>query len=409
MAQIRPFKALRPDSRVAHLVASVPYDVVSSEEAAREAGGNPLSFLRVTRSEIELPEGTQAYSEEVYEKARKNLERLIKEAPMLQEERAKFYVYRLTMGEQSQTGIAACFSVDDYDNDVIMKHEKTRKAKEDDRTNHIVASSAQTGAVFLTYRGRETIDSIVDKVKTSSPLYDFSGKDLVRHSLWAVPDEYERTIVEEFASVEHLYIADGHHRAASASRVREIKMKGNPDHRGDEEYNFFYAVIFPESQLKIMPYNRVILDAGKLSKSEILDRIKKNFDVEQTNLESPVEKRTFSMYLGKKWYLLKAKDSLTGGSLSESLDVSLLQNYLFEPIFGIENPRTDNRIDFIGGIRGTSELMRLVDSDRAKLAFSLVPVTLNDLMSISDAGEIMPPKSTWFEPKLRDGLLVHLI
>jgi uncharacterized protein (DUF1015 family) len=410
MAIIRPFKALRPHEKVAHLVASVPYDVVNREEAAELAKGNPISFLRVTRSEIEMSESIDVYSKEVYQKAKENLERLINDAPMIQEKDDSLYIYKLTMGNHSQVGIAATFSVDDYDNDVIKKHEKTRKVKEDDRTNHIVTTEAQTGPVFLTYKAVANIDKIVnDTIKKNSSIYDFTAVDGIKHSIWILPQEYNESIISEIAKVKNLYIADGHHRAASASRTQKAMKEKNPNHNGNEEYNFFLAVLFPAEQLRIMPYNRVVHKL-KMKKDEFLKKVSVNFNLEKTNSPNPPSKKTFAMYIDKQWYLLTPNENVKEvKSYGDNLDVSILQNYLLHPILGIEDPRTDNNIDFIGGIRGTEELVKLVDTDKAEVAFSMFPVTLDDLINISDAGEVMPPKSTWFEPKLRDGLLVHLI
>lgn len=410
MAIIRPFKALRPHEKVAHLVASVPYDVVNREEAAELAKGNPISFLRVTRSEIEMSESIDVYSKEVYQKAKENLERLINDAPMIQEKDDSLYIYKLTMGNHSQVGIAATFSIDDYDNDVIKKHEKTRKVKEDDRTNHIVTTEAQTGPVFLTYKAVANIDKIVnDTIKKNSPIYDFTAVDGIKHSIWILPQEYNESIISEIAKVKNLYIADGHHRAASASRTQKVMKEKNPNHNGNEEYNFFLAILFPAEQLRIMPYNRVVHKL-KMKKDEFLKKVSVNFNLEKTNSPNPPSKRTFAMYIDKQWYLLTPNENVKEAkSYGDNLDVSILQNYLLHPILGIEDPRTDTNIDFIGGIRGTDELVKLVDTEKAEVAFSMFPVTLDDLINISDAGEVMPPKSTWFEPKLRDGLLVHLI
>jgi uncharacterized protein (DUF1015 family) len=415
MAVIKPFKALRPTKENAHLVASVPYDVVNKEEAKQLAKKNNLSFLHITRSEIDLDNSVNVYSEEVYEKAKENLNSLIKNAPLMTEENPRFYLYRLIMNGKAQIGIAATFSVDDYDNDIILKHEKTRKVKEDDRTNHIVTTNAQTGIVFLTYRGVKKINEIVDKTtKEINADYDFTAPDGIKHTLWVIPEEYNSVIVEEFTKIKNLYIADGHHRAKSASRAREEKQKANSNHTGSENYNYFIAVIFPEDQLQILPYNRVVTDLNGLNKEELLNSINEKFEVAKTNLKEPKNRKEFCMYLDHEWYHLKARDSVHASlslekSVGEKLDVSILQNFLLNPVLGIDDPRTNNRIDFIGGIRGTAELEKLVDSGKAAVAFSLYPVSLNDLMNISDAGEIMPPKSTWFEPKLRDGLLVHLI
>lgn len=415
MAVIRPFKALRPTKQNAHLVASVPYDVINKEEAKELAKGNPLSYLHITRSEIDLPDNVDVYSKEVYLKAKENLDKLIKEAPLLLDDTPHFYLYRLIMNGRAQTGIAATFSVDDYDNDVILKHEKTRKVKEDDRTNHIITTNAQTGVVFLTYRDVDTINQLVEKtINEVSPEYDFTSPDGIRHTVWILPDQYNKIIISEFAKIIKLYIADGHHRAKSASRAREEKMKSNPNHKGDEEYNYFIAVIFPAKQLQILPYNRVVLDLNGLSKDDFLNTISEKFEVTLTTEKEPKRPKEFFMYLEHQWYHLKARNSVLASlslekSVGEKLDVSILQNFLLNPVLGIDDPRTNNRIDFIGGIRGTKELEKLVDSGNAAVAFSLYPVSLDDLMNISDAGEVMPPKSTWFEPKLRDGLLTHLI
>ena len=415
MAVIKPFKALRPSKQSAEKVASVPYDVVNTEEAKELAEGYPLNFLRVTRSELELNNNTDPYSPEVYSKAKENLDRLVKAAPLLTDDKEHFYIYRLIMDGRPQVGIAATFSVDDYDNNVILKHEKTRKVKEDDRTNHIVTTGAQTGAVFLTYKGVKNINEIIDVIiKKVEPLYDFTSPDGIKHTVWMIPDENNRTIINEMAKVKNLYIADGHHRAASASRARAVKKVSNHEHTGNEEYNFFLAVLFPAEQLKILPYNRVVLDLNGKGKEEFLNEINEKFIVEKSQIKEPQQKNTYGMYLVGQWYMLLARDSITASSsLSETvagtLDVSILQDFLLNPILGIDDPRTNKRIDFIGGIRGTDELEKLVNSGKAEVAFSLFPVSINDLIKISDAGEIMPPKSTWFEPKLRDGLLVHLI
>ena len=411
MAIIRPFKAVRPEEKVSHLVASVPYDVVNREEAAELAKGNPLSFLRVTRSEIELDAKTDPYSETVYKKAKENWERLKKEAPLVTDETPHFYVYKLKWNEQEQVGIAATFSAEDYDNDVILKHEKTRKVKEDDRTNHIVTTEAQTGAVFLTYRGVAEVNTAVDKtMKENDPLYDFTAPDGVRHTVWQLPDDFKDIIIFEIEKVKNLYIADGHHRAASASRAQKVRKENNVGHTGKEEYNFFIAVLFPAEQLKILPYNRVVFKFPDGLEDNFLDKLKENFSVEETDNPNPPERRTMCMYYDKKWYLMKTNENVKPGeTVGEKLDVSILQKYVLSPLFGIEDPRTDNNVDFIGGIRGTQELEKLVNSGKAKVAFSMYPVAVEDLMNISDAGEIMPPKSTWFEPKLRDGLLVHEI
>ncbi len=411
MAVIRPFKGLRPDARVAHLVASVPYDVVNRKEAAELAKDNPISFLRVTRSEIELDAKTDAYADEVYQKANANMQRLIDEAPLVTDDEDRFYIYRLIWKDVTQVGIAATFSVDDYNNDVIMKHEKTRRAKEDDRTNHIVTTNVQTGAVFLTYKGVDDINDLINKtIEKNDPVYNFTTNDEVTHTIWVMPREANDIIEFEIEKVDHLYIADGHHRAASASRAKKIKMEENPNHTGEEEYNYFMAVLFPAEQLKILPYNRAVFELNNLTEKDFIKKVKVNFTIEKSETPSPTEKGKIGMYISGKWYMLTPNENVVPGeAVGDKLDVSLLQKFLLEPVLGISDPRTDNNIDFIGGIRGTEELEKLVDSGVAKVAFSMYPVSVDDLISISNAGETMPPKSTWFEPKLRDGLVVHTI
>ncbi|MFB3057880.1 MAG: DUF1015 domain-containing protein [Ignavibacteriaceae bacterium] len=415
MAVIRPFKALRPNKENTHLVASVPYDVVNRKEAKEIVGDNDLSFLHITRAEIDLPDSVDAYSKEVYEKAGENLEKIKKTAPLIVEDEPYFYLYRMIMDGSEQVGITATFAVEDYDNDVILKHEKTRKVKEDDRTNHIITTEAQTGIVLLTYRGVDEINNFMNKtIADTEPLYDFTTPDDIQHTVWIMPEDYNELLINEFAKIDKLYVADGHHRAKSASRASEEKRTANPNHNGKEEYNYFIAVIFPGEQLHIMPYNRVVFDMNGNSKEEFLNKISEKFEVRKSDIKEPTARRSFGMYLDGVWYGLIARDSvLASNSLSVSvgakLDVSILQNFLLNPVLGIEDQRTSNRIDFIGGIRGTMELEKLVDSGKAAVAFSMFPVSIDDLMSISDAGEVMPPKSTWFEPKLRDGLLTHMI
>jgi len=415
MAIVKPFRALRPNKNNAYLVASVPYDVVNREEAKQFAAGNDLSFLHITRAEIDLPDDVNPYAKDVYAKAKENLSKLKSSAPLVIDEKPHYYLYRLIMDGRSQVGITATFAVDDYDNDVILKHERTRKVKEDDRTNHIVTTESQTGVVFLTYRGTSLINSAVSEtIKNEEPLYDFTAPDGIQHTIWILPDRYNQPVMDEFKKIDEIYVADGHHRAKSASRAREEKRKANPNHTGEEEYNFFIAVVFPADQLKILPYNRIVLDLNEKSKDEFLNEVSEKFEVSKSQIKEPEQKRSFGMYLDGEWYILKARDAVLASntlskSVGDSLDVSILQNFLLTPVLGIEDVRTSNRIDFIGGIRGTKELEKLVDSGKAKVAFSMYPVSVNDLMRISDAGEVMPPKSTWFEPKLRDGLLTHLI
>jgi uncharacterized protein (DUF1015 family) len=408
MSVIHPFRAVRPIVERAHKVASVPYDVVNTEEARTIAAHNPLSFLHVSRPEIDLPDGTNIYSDEVYARAKQNYQQLIDEGTLITEEEPSLYVYRQVMGNHSQVGVVAAFSVDEYDNDLIKKHEKTRKDKEDDRTRHILTLRAQTGPVFLTYRASAAIDALVDEAMKSEPLYDITADDGIRHTVWIANDANK--LVEAFASVPALYIADGHHRAASASRSRSALRDENGKHDGSEEYNFFLAVAFPDNQLQILPYNRVVKDLNGQTTDEFLSEVKKVFDVSENANPSPDAPAKWSMYLNGKWYGLTLPTGFEKPSDAvAALDVSILQERVLDPILGIKDVRTDKRIDFVGGIRGTQELEKLVDSGKAAVAFSMFPTTVGDLISVSDAGGIMPPKSTWFEPKLRDALLIHAI
>ncbi len=409
MAIIRPFNALRPAPERAPQVAAVPYDVVNTEEARALASGNPYSFLHVSRPEIDLPDGTPIYSDEVYAKAVTNFDQLKKEAPLEQEAEPSLYLYRLIMGNHKQIGVVACCSVDEYDRDIIKKHERTRRDKEDDRTRHIMVLRAQTGPVFLTYRAQPAIDSLVTEVlKQNDPLYDFVANDHIRHTTWRIPNS--DAFVKAFADVPFLYIADGHHRAASASRARaELKEHGF-SFIGNEEYNFFQCVLFPDNQLQILPYNRIVRDLNGMSPADFLTRVREAFAVNDTTPPSPKERGHWSMYLDGRWFGLALPDNAPRPEgVVESLDVSILQDRLLERILGIKDVRTDKRIDFVGGIRGTEELEKLVNTGKAAVAFSVYPTSMDDLLRVSDTGEIMPPKSTWFEPKLRDGLLIHEI
>lgn len=408
MATIRPFRALRPPAERAKAVASVPYDVVSTEEARHLAEGNPMSFLHVSRPEIDLPPGTDLYSEQVYGKAVENFQTLIKTCPLQHEASSSLYLYRLIMGQHKQVGVVGCCSVDEYDNNIIRKHERTRPDKEDDRTRHMLMLRAQTGPVFLTYRRRPDIDELVTRELASNPLFDLTAEDGIQHTIWRVDDSGD--LVDSFAQVPLLYIADGHHRAASASRARtELRLRSTR-HTGEEGYNYFLTVIFPDSQLQILAYNRVVRDLNGLSRDEFLQKLKSQFAVTEGADPQPEHRGQWRMYLDGRWYGLElsADATLPVGTVA-SLDVSVLQDRLLAPILGIEDVRTDKRIDFIGGLRGTSELERIVNEGKAAVAFSLFPTTVQELLNVSDAGDIMPPKSTWFEPKLRDGLLIHSI
>ena len=408
MAVIRPFRALRPPVERAKTVASVPYDVVNTEEAKALANGNELSFLHVSRPEIDLPPGTDLYSDQVYRKAVENFQKLIKDCPLQQEAEPSLYLYRLVMGQHQQVGIVGCCSIDEYDDNTIRKHERTRRDKEDDRTRHMVMLHAQTGPVFLTYRHRPDIDTQVAEILATEPLYNFTADDGVRHTIWRIADTGK--LVSSFEAVPLLYIADGHHRAASASRARAELKQQSFGHTGNEDYNYFLTVLFPDTQLQILAYNRVVRDLNGLSKDIFLAEVGKQFNITKNASPAPANRNHWSMYLDGKWYglTLRPDTTLPTGTVAQ-LDVSVLQDRLLEPILGIKDIRTDKRIDFVGGLRGTKELERLVNEGKATVAFSLYPTTVDELLMVSDAGEIMPPKSTWFEPKLRDGLLIHSI
>ena len=400
MALIYPFAALRPEPDVASAVASVPYDVVSTDEARALAAGNPLSFLHVSRPEIDLPPGADPHGDPVYERAAAAFATLRQAAPLVVEGRPAFYVYRLQMGAHVQTGIAACFSIDEYDRDLIKKHEKTRPDKEDDRTRHMLAIGAQTGPVFLTYRASAAVDAVVARVVSGAPLFDLTAPDGVRHQVWLVPEADGAAVESGFAEVPSLSTADGHHRAARAARTRRAVAN-----RGAGEHDRVLAVAFPDNQMQVLPYNRVVRDLNGMTAAQFLDALRARLTVRDSGPAAPQGKGRVAMYLEGKWYTIE----MGNPSGLPDLDVSLLQEQVLAPILGIHDVRTDKRIDFVGGIRGTAELERLVDGGGFAVAFSLFPVSVDDLMRVSDAGGIMPPKSTWFEPKLRDGLLSHLI
>jgi uncharacterized protein (DUF1015 family) len=403
MASIFPFAALRPAPQAAAAVAAVPYDVVTTDEARALASGYPLSFLHVSRAEIDLPPGADPHSDPVYERAAENFADLRARAPLVEEETPMLYVYRLQMGSHTQTGMAACFSLDEYDQDLIKKHEKTRPDKEDDRTRHMLAISAQTGPVLLTYRASSAIDGLVERTAGETPLFDFTAPDGVRHTLWTVAVADADAIVEAFKQIPSLYIADGHHRAASAARTRRA-LAG----RGRGEHDRIMAVAFPDKQMQILAYHRVVKDLDGLTNDQFLDALRRRLTVIENTPDTSNRKGVATMYLAGRWYGLEF-GSTTVSDAAASLDVSRLQDTVLGPILGIHDVRTDKRIDFVGGIRGPAELQRLVDGGHAAVAFALYPVTVGDLMTIADTGAIMPPKSTWFEPKLRDGLLSHLI
>ena len=404
MAALAPFRALRPASSVAARVAAVPYDVVNTDEALALAG-DPLSFLHVSRAEIDFPEGTSPYGDDVYAQAVANFERLKKEAPLQLEDTPALYVYRQRMGAHSQVGLAGCFGVDDYDRGVIRKHEHTRRDKEDDRTRHLLALRAQTGPVFLTYRSRPAVDALISRAITAASLYDFTASDGVQHTMWKVDPFEEHQLVVAFDAVPALYIADGHHRAASAARARK-QLAGAAGIRGD--WDWFLAVAFPDVQLQILPYNRIVRDLAGMTPDSFMRTLQDRFMIAD-GPASPVRRGDVSMFLEGRWHTIALGEAPATATPAERLDVTRLQDAILAPLLGIGDVRTDKRIDFVGGARGTAELESRVGSGDASVAFSLYPVDVQDLMAITDAGGIMPPKSTWFEPKLRDGLLSHLV
>ena len=410
MATLHPFRALRPNPDHAARIAAVPYDVVSTDEARALAADNALSFLRVSRAELELPAGTDPYANDVYERAAANFDALRQKALRVEDE-ASVYVYQLRMGSHVQTGLAACFSLDEYDGNVIKKHERTRRDKEDDRTRHMLALGAQTGPVFLTYRAAADVDAVAARATAGPPIIDFTADDGVQHTIWRIGGADRDALVAAFAGIPALYIADGHHRAASAARahheMRERGVKGTPLGDGADASTML-AVAFPHDQVQILPYNRTVKDLGGLTPEQFMAAVGERFEV-APGPAAPTRRGTIAMYFQKAWHSLQPRTVPDASDAIGSLDVSVLQEGLLAPILKIADVRTDKRIDFVGGARGTPELERLVDSGKAAVAFSLHPVSVADLMAVSDAGAIMPPKSTWFEPKLRDGLLIHVI
>lgn len=411
MATIEPFRALRPRPDQAAAVAAVPYDVVNVAEARTLVAGNPLSFLRVSRAEIDLPAGTDPHADAVYEAAAASFARLRREAPLVEEATPSLYVYRLRMGRHEQSGVAGCFSVDEYEHDIVRKHERTRKDKEDDRTRHIISLRAQTGPVFLTYPAARDVDVVIARAVSAAPLFDFSAPDGIQHTVWRVVDRDRDLLVAAFARIPFLYIADGHHRAASAMRARTALREQAPGGAAIEA-DTFLAVAFPHDQMQVLPYHRVVKDLAGHTPESFLAALARRVDV-GLGTETPGGNGEVAMYLAGRWYTLRlapvAADELAGAPAADRLDVSRLQAQVLGPLLDIGDPRTDERIDFVGGIRGPRALAALVDDGAAAVAFAMHPVSVDDLMGIADAGGIMPPKSTWFEPKLRDGLLSHLI
>ena len=410
MATIKPFYCIRPTAELAHRVAALPYDVYNRSEAKAVVAKDTLSFLNIDRAETQFPDDVDTYADCVYAKAAELLNARIEDGTFVTDTTTNYYIYELTMDGRTQTGIVACASIDDYMNNVIKKHENTRADKEEDRIRHVDTCNAQTGPIFLAYRRNETIYTVVAKTKENAPLYDFTSEDGISHRVFVISDPADVAAVSDaFDSIDSIYIADGHHRAASAVKVGLKRRLENPGFDGTEEFNFFLSVLFPEDELKILPYNRVVKDLNGLTKDSFLARITQEFTVEELGKDAfqPEQKGTFGMYLDGTWYRLTANNTLQQiTDPVESLDVSLLQDYLLAPVLGIGDPRTDKRIDFIGGIRGLGELERRVAEDMT-VAFSMYPTSIGELFAVSDAGRLMPPKSTWFEPKLRSGLFIH--
>ena len=411
MADVRPFAAMRPAKDLVSQVAALPYDVYNRQEAKVEALREPKSFLRIDRPETNFSDDFDMYSQESYDKARELLDQAFNDGTYVEEESKMFYIYELIMDGRHQTGIVALSSIDDYISGVIKKHENTREEKELDRINHIYNCSAQTGPIFLAYREKKVINDIVNRIKKEyEPLYSFTSPDGITHNVWQVNGTEDLiSLLAEFKSLENVYIADGHHRAASAVKVGLRKREENEGYTGEEEFNYFLSVLFPDSELKILPYNRVVKDLNGHTEVDFLERLKEVCEVIKDDVPvEPENKGTFGMFLNDTWYRLKFKEEILNDDPVKGLDVSLLQDYVLEPLLGIKDPRIDSRIDFVGGIRGLSELERRVHSDSV-VAFSMYPTSIAELFSVADAGLLMPPKSTWFEPKLRSGIFIHRI
>ena len=409
MAVVKPFKCIRPAADKAAQVAALPYDVYNRKEACQAVAGNPLSFLNIDRAETQFPDDVDTYDDRVYAKARELLEARIGDGTFIEEEESAYYIYALTMDGRCQAGIVACSSIDDYQNGIIEKHENTRESKELDRIRHIDETNAHTGPVFLAYRAVPELDRIVEQVMSGPELYDFTSSDGVRHQVWKIsPGEMTVQTEELFGRVPRTYIADGHHRAASAVKVGLKRREEHPGYTGEEPFNYFLTVLFPDDHLNILPYNRVVRDLNGLTKEEFFDKISLSFRVEKKgpNAYEPDEKRKYGMYLDGEWYCLTAKEEILSDDPVDGLAPAILQDYLLAPVLGIGDPKTDRRINFIGGIRGTAELERRVSEDM-EIAFAVYPVTIGELLHVADAGLLMPPKSTWFEPKLRSGLFIH--
>lgn len=409
MAIVRPFVCVRPDARKADKVAALPYDVYNRKEACEAVKGNPLSFLNIDRAETQFPDDVDTYDDRVYVKAREILDRQIEEGVYVTDGEKDYYLYELTMDGRSQTGVVACCSIDDYVGGVIKKHENTREDKEIDRIRHVDTTNAHTGPIFLAYRQDEAVKEIVAQVKSGQPIYDFVSDDGIGHRVWVIGDRaMVRAVQDAFGRIPATYIADGHHRAASAVKVGLKRREENPGYTGEEPFNYFLSVLFPDEELMILPYNRVVKDLNGMDREGFLKAVAERFCIAELGTEafSPEEKGTFGMFLEGKWYCLKARPEYMSNDPVDGLDVSILQDHLLDPVLGIGDPRTDKRVDFIGGIRGLKELERRCHEDM-KVAFSMYPTSIRELLEVADAGRLMPPKSTWFEPKLRSGLFIH--
>lgn len=409
MAVIKPFCAIRPDRAKADKIAALPYDVYNREEAKAEVKKHPESFLKIDRAETQLADTVDTYDPQVYQKAHDTLWEMVENGSFVREEKRCYYIYTLTMNGRTQTGITACASIDDYESGVIKKHENTRAEKEQDRINHVNICNAQTGPIFLAYRSNPVINQVVEQVQNEEPLYDFTAKDQVRHTVWVISEEAQIAAVEEaFAGIGEIYIADGHHRAASAVKAGLKRRKEHPDYTGEEEFNYFLSVLFPADELKIYDYNRVVSGWNGHTREELLDAVGRHFDIqEMSGPRHPGRKGEITMYLGGAWYALAAHADLYTLDPVDDLDVSILQHVVLGPLFGIQDPRIDPRIQFVGGIRGLDELVRLTDRGAENAAFAMYPTSMEELLSVADSGRLMPPKSTWFEPKLRSGLFIH--
>lgn len=411
MAEIRPFACVRPCRAKAAKIAALPYDVYNRKEAKEEVLREPESFLKIDRAETQFDDSVDIYAPEVYQKAHDMLWGMIAKGDFIRDKKSCYYIYELTMNGRTQTGITACASIDDYENNVIKKHENTRADKEEDRIRHVDTCSMQTGPIFLAYRAKEDLKEKIGELKKQAPVYDFVSEDGIGHRVWVIDNDSDVAMIEEaFGKIPAIYIADGHHRCASAVKVGLKRREQYPDYTGEEEFNYFLSVIFPDEELRILDYNRVVKDLNGMDVATFLTRIEEYFAVEKKGQSPyrPTEKGTFGMYLENEWYSLSAKDEIKSEDAVEGLDVSLLQNDLLDPILGIMDPKTDKRIDFVGGIRGLGELERRVHTDM-KVAFSMYPTSIAELFAVADAGRLMPPKSTWFEPKLRSGLFLHEI